>query len=32
MLPLIAGYKSPANFATAFKRVFGITPSEARDR
>lgn len=27
-----AGYKSPANFATAFKRVFGITPSEARDR
>lgn len=28
----IAGYKSPANFATAFKRVFGITPSEARDR
>lgn len=28
----IAGYKSPANFATAFKRVFSITPSEARDR
>ncbi len=28
----MAGYKSPANFATAFKRVFGITPSEARDR
>lgn len=28
----LAGYKSPANFATAFKRVFGITPSEARDR
>lgn len=28
----IAGYKSPANFATAFKRVFGLSPSEARDR
>ncbi len=25
-----AGYTSPANFSTAFKRVFGITPSQAR--
>ncbi len=25
----IAGYSSPANFATAFKRRFGLTPSEA---
>ncbi len=28
----MAGYSSPANFATAFKRVFGISPSDARDR
>ncbi|AUG53194.1 AraC family transcriptional regulator [Thalassospira marina] len=28
----LAGYSSPANFATAFKRVFGISPSEARER
>lgn len=28
----MAGYSSPANFATAFKRIFGISPSEARDR
>ncbi|OSQ46276.1 AraC family transcriptional regulator [Thalassospira alkalitolerans] len=28
----LAGYSSPANFATAFKRVFGISPSDARDR
>lgn len=28
----LAGYSSPANFATAFKRVFGISPSEARGR
>ena len=26
---LIAGYSSPANFATAFRRQFGIAPSEA---
>ena len=25
----LAGYKSPENFATAFKRQFGITPREA---
>ncbi len=25
-----AGYSSPANFSTAFKRVFGIAPSELR--
>lgn len=25
-----AGYTSPANFSTAFKRVFGLTPSQAR--
>jgi AraC-like DNA-binding protein len=28
----LAGYSSPANFSTAFKRVFGISPSEARER
>lgn len=28
----MAGYSSSANFATAFKRVFGISPSEARGR
>ncbi len=26
-----AGYSSPANFSTAFKRVFGITPSELQN-
>lgn len=26
----LAGYSSPANFATAFKRAFGISPREAR--
>jgi AraC-like DNA-binding protein len=26
----IAGYASPANFATAFKRAFGVTPTEIR--
>jgi AraC-like DNA-binding protein len=28
----IAGYASPANFATAFKRRFGLSPSELRAR
>lgn len=28
----LAGYSSPANFATAFKRVFGMSPSDSRDR
>jgi AraC-like DNA-binding protein len=28
----IAGYSSPANFATAFRRRFGTTPSELRGR
>jgi AraC-like DNA-binding protein len=28
----IAGYTSPANFATAFRKMFGITPSQARER
>ena len=27
-----AGYNSPANFATAFKRHFGITPRQVRAR
>lgn len=26
----LAGYASPANFATAFKRRFGLTPTDAR--
>ncbi|NIJ42990.1 AraC-like DNA-binding protein [Parvibaculum indicum] len=26
----IAGYGSPANFATAFRRAYGVSPSEAR--
>ncbi|MGU3575524.1 helix-turn-helix transcriptional regulator [Brucellaceae bacterium C25G] len=26
----IAGYTNPANFATAFKKTFGISPTEAR--
>jgi len=26
----LAGYASPANFATAFKRRFGVTPTEVR--
>lgn len=25
-----AGYNSPANFATAFKRAFGVSPSQCR--
>ena len=25
-----AGYSSPANFSTAFKRLFGLTPSQAK--
>ncbi|HCS71542.1 MAG TPA: AraC family transcriptional regulator, partial [Rhodospirillaceae bacterium] len=25
-----AGYSNPANFSTAFKRQFGLSPSEAR--
>lgn len=28
----IAGYNSPANFATAFKRIFGLSPSNVQDR
>lgn len=28
----IAGYNSPANFATAFKRCFGLSPSSVKDR
>ena len=28
----IAGYSSPANFSTAFRREFGITPTQARSR
>ncbi|MFD1583585.1 helix-turn-helix transcriptional regulator [Microbulbifer halophilus] len=27
----MAGYRNPANFATAFKRQFGVTPREARE-
>jgi len=27
---LLAGYRSPANFATAFRRRFGMTPRQAR--
>jgi AraC-like DNA-binding protein len=27
----IAGYTSAANFATAFKRHFGITPRQCRE-
>ena len=27
-----AGYNSPANFATAFKRQFGISPRQVRSR
>jgi len=26
----IAGYTSPANFATAYKRQFGLTPRQSR--
>jgi len=29
---VLAGYASPANFATAFRRCFGITPRQARQR
>jgi AraC-like DNA-binding protein len=29
---VLAGYTSAANFATAFRRAYGITPSEARQR
>jgi AraC-like DNA-binding protein len=29
---MIAGYSSPANFATAFKRRYGVTPREASRR
>ncbi len=28
----IAGYSSPANFSTAFRREFGVTPTQARSR
>jgi AraC-like DNA-binding protein len=28
----LAGYSSPANFTTAFKRCFGLTPSAVQDR
>ncbi|MCG8707456.1 helix-turn-helix transcriptional regulator [Brenneria sp. 4F2] len=28
----IAGYNSPANFATALRRAFGITPGQIKDR
>ncbi|MDQ7989983.1 MAG: AraC family transcriptional regulator [Candidatus Dactylopiibacterium sp.] len=28
----LAGYQSPANFATAYRRRFGIAPSKARSR
>lgn len=28
----IAGYSSPANFATAFRKMFGVVPSQVRDR
>jgi len=28
----VAGYSNPANFATAFKRRFGLSPKEARGR
>jgi len=28
----LAGYNSPANFATAFKRQFGISPKQVRAR
>jgi AraC-like DNA-binding protein len=28
---LLAGYRSPANFATAFRRRFGMTPRQARN-
>lgn len=27
----LAGYSSPANFSTAFKKLFGLTPSQARN-
>ena len=27
----IAGYSSPANFSTAFKRTFGVTPARAQE-
>ncbi|NPD14803.1 helix-turn-helix transcriptional regulator [Xinfangfangia sp. D13-10-4-6] len=28
----LAGYSSPANFSTAFKRTFGVTPARAQER
>nr|WP_264081281.1 helix-turn-helix transcriptional regulator [Pectobacterium versatile] len=28
----LAGYNSAANFATAFKRKFGMTPKQSRNR
>jgi AraC-like DNA-binding protein len=28
----VAGYSSAANFATAFRRVFGFSPKDARSR
>ncbi|MEG6508952.1 helix-turn-helix transcriptional regulator [Methyloligella sp. 2.7D] len=28
----LAGYGNPANFATAFKRVYGVSPREARSK
>jgi len=28
----VAGYSSPANFATAFKRAYGFSPKDARSR
>jgi AraC-like DNA-binding protein len=28
----LAGYGSPANFATAFRRQYGLTPREALKR
>ncbi|MCL2898946.1 helix-turn-helix transcriptional regulator [Brenneria tiliae] len=28
----IAGYNSPANFATALRRAFGVTPGQVKDR
>lgn len=27
----LAGYSSPANFSTAFKKLFGLTPSQAKN-
>ncbi|KAA9002574.1 helix-turn-helix transcriptional regulator [Affinibrenneria salicis] len=28
----LAGYNSPANFATALRRVYGVTPGQVKDR